>query len=114
MTISIKRLETFLELIPYLKVGKKAGNSTRGQRLFPASTKDKDMNFRLDKGAKISEKEHELIIQANKNAKDPGVRKAAQRNSHDIIAKCVINPKKVDIQKAKSDLLKSFKARMGW
>lgn len=72
------------------------------------------MNFRVDKGAKISEDEHELIIQANKNANDPEVKKAAQRNSHDILAKCVINPKKVDIRKAKSDLEKSFKARMGW
>jgi hypothetical protein len=71
------------------------------------------MNFRVDKGAKISEDEHELIIQANKNATDPEVKKAAQRNSHDILAKCVIDPKKVVIQKAKSDLEKSFKARMG-
>jgi hypothetical protein len=38
------------------------------------------------------------------------VKKSAQKDSHRILAKCVIDPKKVDAEQAKLDLEQSFKA----
>jgi hypothetical protein len=75
------------------------------------SLPDEKYGFRVDKGPQIDKDEIEVIIQANKGAQNPGVKKAAQKNSHDVVAKYVINIKKIDILKANSDLEASFKAR---
>ncbi|KAJ5471887.1 hypothetical protein N7539_008830 [Penicillium diatomitis] len=70
---------------------------------------DKKKNFRLDKGATISDKQQEIILQANKDAENAEVKKEAQKNSHRILVKCVIDPNNVDAEKAKMDLEASFK-----
>ncbi|OJJ65713.1 hypothetical protein ASPBRDRAFT_49525 [Aspergillus brasiliensis CBS 101740] len=110
MTVSIKTVRNFIEGIPWAKLYKKAENATKGQRLYPSQSKDKKLNFRVDKGATINETQHEIILQANKDADDAEVKKAAQKDSHRILAKCTIDPKKEDSQKAKSDLEDSFRA----
>ena len=65
-------------------------------------------NFWLDKGATISNNQQEIILQANKDAEDTEVKKSAQQNSHRILAKCVINPDKVNTEQAQKDLEESF------
>jgi len=46
-----------------------------------------------------NDNEHEIIMQANKNADDAEVKKSAQNDSHKILAKCVIDVKNEDPQK---------------
>jgi HJR/Mrr/RecB family endonuclease len=70
----------------------------------------KRKKFRIDKGATISDSQQELILQANKDAENVQVKKSDQKDSHRILAKCVIDPNKVDAEKAKVDLEESFKA----
>ncbi|RMZ82266.1 hypothetical protein DV738_g1898, partial [Chaetothyriales sp. CBS 135597] len=100
MPISIKQFRRFVDGIPWARVYKKAETATKGQRIYPSKSNDKKANFRIDKGAKISENEHELVLQANKDAENAEVKKSAQKDSHKILAKCVIDPQNVDEQKA--------------
>jgi hypothetical protein len=109
MPISIKTVRAFTDGIPWAKIFKKAENTTRGQRLYPSQSHDKKKNFRLDKGATISDNQQEIILQANKDAENAEVKKEAQKDSHRILAKCVIDPNNVDAEKAKMDLEASFK-----
>lgn len=88
-----KTFRQYVGIISWAKVFKKAESTERGQRLWPTGSQDKKLNFRIDKGAKISDTQHEIIIQANKGADDPEVKKSAQKDSHRILAKCTINPK---------------------
>ncbi|OJJ84755.1 uncharacterized protein ASPGLDRAFT_57702 [Aspergillus glaucus CBS 516.65] len=104
-----KTFRQYVGIIPWAKVFKKAESTERGQRLWPTGSQDKKLNFRIDKGAKISDTQHEIIIQANKGADDPEVKKSAQKDSHRILAKCTINLKKGDGEQAKSDLEASFR-----
>ncbi|PYH90163.1 hypothetical protein BO71DRAFT_434119 [Aspergillus ellipticus CBS 707.79] len=84
----LKSVRKFIDDIPWTKLHKKAENATK------ASSQD----------------QHEIILQANKDADDSEVKKAAQKDSHRILAKCVIDPNQVDGEKAKSALEESFKA----
>ena len=95
--------------IPWAKIFKKAENTTKGQRLYPSQSHDKKKNFRLDKGATISDNQQEIILQANKDAENAEVKKEAQKDSHRILAKCIIDPNNVDAEKAKMGLEASFK-----
>jgi len=91
--IPTKTTKVFLDVVPWENVIKKAMNASRGQRLFPSSSsiKDKNLNYRIDKGSMVDGKP-ELILQANKNAKDRNVREAAQKDSHAIVGKVVADP----------------------
>lgn len=51
---------------------------------------------------------HELILQANRNAVDSGVKAAAAKGSHKIWAKIVVDHEKVDEDKAEADLIESL------
>ena len=108
MTISIKILRKFCDNAPWSKIYKKAETASKGQRLYPSRSQDTKLNFRIDKGAKISENEHEIVIQANKDADDGEVKKSAQQDSHRILAKCVIDPASADVEAAKKVLEASF------
>jgi hypothetical protein len=107
---SAKIVKEFAKGIPWSKVIKKAANTDRGRRVFPSQTpkNDSKYNLRLDKGS-IADGKHELILQANKNASDPGVKAAAAENSHKIWAKIVVDPENPDEDKAEVDLIESFK-----
>ena len=88
--ISKKALEKFITAVPWDRVVKKAEHAEQGTRLWPTNkSKDADLNFRIDKGANLGDKKSELILQANKDAKDKSVKKAAQKDSHQIIAKAI-------------------------
>lgn len=88
--ISKKVLEKFVAVVPWDKVVKKAEHAEKGTRLWPTSQgKDSDLNFRIDKGSDLGDRKSEVILQANKNAKDSSVKKAAQKDSHQIIAKAI-------------------------
>lgn len=110
MPISIKTVRQFVDGIGWARLYKKAETATKGQRLYPSQSKDKKLNFRIDKGAKINENQHEIVLQANKDAENAEVKKAAQTDSHRILAKCVIDPENEDGRKAKLALEESFKA----
>ena len=86
-TISKKIFKKFLDAVPWEKVFKKAETATRGNRLWPTNTADdKNKNMRIDAGSKVGDK-FEVIVQPNKGAEDPSGKKAAQANSHQILAK---------------------------
>lgn len=51
---------------------------------------------------------HELILQANKNAENAGVKAAAAADSHKLWAKILVDPENADEKKAEEDLIKSF------
>jgi hypothetical protein len=88
--ISNKALEKFLKAVPWDKVVKKAEHAEQGTRLWPTNmSKDADLNFRLDKGSNIGNGKAEVVLQANNNATDKSVKKAAQKDSHQIIAKAI-------------------------
>ena len=92
-SVSIKTLEKFLEIAPWRKIVKKAENAEKGTRIWPTDrNKDDKLNFRVDKGALVGEK-YQLILRANKNAEDKSVRKAAQEDSHQILATGFVDPK---------------------
>lgn len=110
MPISIKTVRKFLDGIPWTKIYKKAENTTKGQRLYPSQSHDQKLNFRIDRGATVDETQQELILQANKDAENAEVKKAAQKDSHRILAKCVIDPKNVDAAQAKLDMMDSFRS----
>jgi len=108
--ISIKAVKEFIKGVPWTKVIKKAANADRGTRVFPSQSgnNDEKHNFRFDAGSKVGDK-YELILQANKNASDAGVKAEAAKDSHKIWGKIVVDPKDPDIEKATEDLLASFK-----
>jgi hypothetical protein len=113
MTSPSKKLQTFLNEVRWNKVVQKAPNTARGQRLFPSRTpkNDTNYNFRIDKGSDIDGKP-ELVIQANKNAADKKVKEAAQKDSHAILAKGIIDPKlDTDGSQIKAELENDFKER---
>jgi hypothetical protein len=115
MTISKTVLERFLNKIPVGKVIEKAVNASRGQRLWPSQTSRNDQanNFRADRGSELSNGKYEVIIQANKNAEDKGVRESADKDSHKIISKVVIDPKNdPEGESFKDDALADFKKRL--
>ncbi|KAF4228719.1 hypothetical protein CNMCM6805_001902 [Aspergillus fumigatiaffinis] len=108
---SAKVVKEFAKGIPWSKVIKKAANTDRGRRVFPSQTprNDSKYNLRLDKGSVVDGK-HELILQANKNAADPGVKAAAAEDSHKIWAKILVDPESPNDAKAEEDLIASFKS----
>ncbi|ELR06646.1 hypothetical protein VC83_05297 [Pseudogymnoascus destructans] len=64
--------------------------STRN-RLWPSNyADDKKKNMRLDAGSQVGDK-YEVIVQPNKGADNVSVKKAAEANSHQILAKVVVN-----------------------
>lgn len=86
----------------------------RGDRLWPSrnSKNDSTLNFRLDKGSINSETGNfEIILQANKNAEDLEVKKAAQKDSDAILGKVLVDPKKPNAEEARNALITSFKER---
>jgi len=103
-------VKEFEKGIPWGKVIKKVANADRGMRVFPSKTPKNDQkhNFRFDKGSKVGDK-HELILQANVNAKDPGVKAEAAKDSHKIWGKILVDPENFDAKKAREDLIASFK-----
>ena len=78
--ISKKALEKFLTAVPWDKVVKKAENAEQGTRLWPTNkSKDADANFRIDKGLNLSDGTSEMILQVNRDAKDPSVKREGLR-----------------------------------
>lgn len=66
-------------------------------------------NFRADKGATLPDGRQEIIIQASKNAENRGVRESAQKDSHRIVAKVVVDPGQApDSDKLIDNALQSF------
>ncbi|TKA69576.1 hypothetical protein B0A49_08684 [Cryomyces minteri] len=109
--ISFKTAKKFLDKVQWDKVVQKASNTPQGQRVFPSRTPKNDAgyNFRIDKGADVDGKS-ELILQANKNAEDKKVKEAAQKNSHAILGKALVDPENdKDGQGAKKQLEASFR-----
>ncbi|KAF2476200.1 uncharacterized protein BDR25DRAFT_277192 [Lindgomyces ingoldianus] len=85
-----------------------------GTASFPSRTPKHDAtyNYRADRGADIGDGKFEIIIQANKNADNKAVRDAANKDSHAIHAKAVVDPAN-DPQgsKADEDLVADWEAR---
>ena len=111
--ISAKTLSSFLDKVPWAKIAKKASDTSQGQRLFPSRTpkNDSNYNFRIDKGTNKGGKS-ELIIQANKNAKDKKVKEAAQKNSHAVLATSLLDTEEdQDGKDARKQLEADFKKR---
>lgn len=109
--ISKSIFKKFLEAMPFAKVIQKTTSTPKGQRLWPSQTSKNDTknNFRADKGAVLPDGRQEIIIQANKNAEDRSVRESAQRDSHRIVAKVVVDPEQdPDGDKLVDDALESF------
>ncbi|RDH26501.1 hypothetical protein BDQ94DRAFT_164438 [Aspergillus welwitschiae] len=102
---SAKVVKEFAQGIPWSKVIKKAANVDRGQRVFPSRTPKNDAksNLRFDKGSVVDGK-HELILQANKNAENAGVKAATAEDSYKIWAKILIDPENLDENQAAEDL----------
>jgi hypothetical protein len=92
--ISKSAFKKFLTQIPLDTVIQKAVNAERGQRLWPSQTSKNDAkyNFRADRGSELADGRVEVIIQANKNAENKGVRESAQKDSHRIVAKVAVDP----------------------
>ncbi|PGH03427.1 hypothetical protein AJ80_08675 [Polytolypa hystricis UAMH7299] len=107
---SIKVVREFAAGVPWSRVIQKAKNAERGTRLFPSQSarNDKKHNLRFDKGSVVGGK-LELILQANKDADNAGVKAAAAADSHKIWAKVLVDPENFDEGKTESDLLESFK-----
>lgn len=109
--ISKKIFKKFIETLPFSKVVQKTTGTPQGWRLWPSQTSrnDKQNNFRADKGATLPDGRQEIIIQANKNAENKGVRESAQKDSHRIVAKVVVDPEQAsDRNKFMDDALESF------
>ncbi|KAL9118623.1 MAG: hypothetical protein Q9187_004830 [Circinaria calcarea] len=115
MPVPKKAFVEFLGKAKWDKVIPKAGGGKKkGDRLFPSRTpkNDENANLRADKGSEIADTgEVEIVIQANLNAKDPAVRKAAEKDSHDVVAKATVDPKNPDPEKLKKDLEEDFTKR---
>ncbi|KAF4617963.1 hypothetical protein G7Y89_g15020 [Cudoniella acicularis] len=82
-SISKKFFQKFLDSVPWSKVFKKADTTIKG------TASDKN-NTRLDAGSRVGDK-YELIVQPNKGADDSSFKKAAQADSHQILAKGTVN-----------------------
>ncbi|KAK5107277.1 hypothetical protein LTR62_001406 [Meristemomyces frigidus] len=97
--ISLKTLHKFLEKVPWTSVLQKAENTPKGNRVFPSRSpkNDSSNNFRRDRGSDVDGKP-ELVLQANRNAEDKKLKQAAQKDSHAILAKCVIDPSGIDVR----------------
>ncbi|RYP57609.1 hypothetical protein DL769_009387 [Monosporascus sp. CRB-8-3] len=111
--ISTKKLLSFLKSVPFNKVVKKAQTASVGHRLYPSRTPAQDAhnNFRIDRGHEVSGK-FELILQANKNAEDTNVRKAAEKDSHAILAKGLADPANdPEGEAVEKDLVADFERR---
>lgn len=111
--ISAKTVQRFIDKVSWERVAQKAANTPKGQRLFPSRTpkNDSSLNFRLDKGADVDGK-YELVLQANKNAEDKKVREAAEKDSHAILAKALVDPKNDKSgETASKELAADFKRR---
>lgn len=109
--ISKSAFKKFLAQIPLATVIQKAVNSGRGQRVWPSQTSKNDAkyNFRADRGSELGDGRVELIIQANKNAENKGVRESAQKDSHRIVAKVAVDPvKDPSGSSVEDDALNSF------
>lgn len=109
VVISKTPFKKFLKDFPTGKVLKKMESTERGQRLWPSQNAKNDTkhNFRCDKGSVLPDGRHELIFQANKNAEDTNVRKAAMADSHAIIAKVAVKPEEAE-ETVKAMALESF------
>ena len=107
--ISVKTLHKFLDKVPWAKVLQKARDTPKGNRVFPSqsSKNDASNNFRLDRGSDV-DGNPELVLQANKNAEDKNVKEAAQKDSHAILAKGVVDPSGSNV---KDQILADFKER---
>jgi len=70
----------------------KSKNVHKGGRVYPSqsSKNDSSLNFRLDRGSDVDGKP-ELVLQANKNADDTRVKQSAQKDSHAILAKGMVD-----------------------
>ena len=81
--------------MPLTSVISKTAATPRGHRLWPPpnARDDQKYNFRADKGSELKDGKQEIIIQANKNAENKGVRESAQKNSHKIVSKFPVDPK---------------------
>ncbi|GAP91260.1 putative phosphotransferase enzyme family protein [Rosellinia necatrix] len=111
--ISVKTVKAFLKAVPFSRIVQKAQTATVGSRLFPSRTpkNDANHNFRIDRGAEVNGKV-EMILQANKNASNPKVKEAAQKNSHAILAKGYADPTNdPDGDAAEEALAADFEAR---
>ncbi|PYH52394.1 uncharacterized protein BO96DRAFT_303138, partial [Aspergillus niger CBS 101883] len=64
---------------------------------------DAKSNLRSDKGSVVDGK-LELILRANKNAADAGMKAAAAEDSYKIWAKILIDPENLDENQAAEDL----------
>lgn len=91
MPISNKVVQKFLDKVPWSEITRKAENAPRGSRLYPTRTpvKDKAYNLRIDAGSNTPAGK-EIVMQANINAEDKGVREAAQKNSYATLAKAEV------------------------
>ncbi|KAK0105419.1 hypothetical protein ONS95_004209 [Cadophora gregata] len=101
-SISKSTVKKFLDGVGWSGIFKKVENTTRGTRLYPTNkAKDQAENMRFDAGSQVGDK-FEIILQPNKNAANAAVKKAAQVDSHQILAKALVNKNstKEEVQKA--------------
>ncbi|PVH75330.1 hypothetical protein DL98DRAFT_536612 [Cadophora sp. DSE1049] len=109
-SISKTVVKKFFDGVGWTSLFKKVENTTRGNRLHPTNkAKDKAENLRFDASSKVGDK-YEIILQANKNAANAAVKKAAQADSHQILAKALVD-KDSDEKEVAKDLLADFARR---
>lgn len=77
--------------------------NTTATRLPQPDSNDAKSNLRSDKGSVVDGK-LELILRANKNAADAGMKAAAAEDSYKIWAKILIDPENLDENQAAEDL----------
>ena len=94
MPISKSVFKKFLQLVPLEKVIAKSKSADQGHRLWPSRTSKNDQkyNFRVDQGATLADGKQQMIIQANKNAENAGVKESAQKDSHRVVAMVTVDP----------------------
>ncbi|PYH95921.1 hypothetical protein BO71DRAFT_472946, partial [Aspergillus ellipticus CBS 707.79] len=75
------------------------------QRVFSSRTPKNDAKSNLLSGkGSVIDRKHELILQANKNTVNAGLKAAAAEDSHKIWAKILVNPGNPDENQAAEDL----------
>lgn len=112
--ISIGPFQKFVkEVVCWPTAIKKGEHTSPGNRIEPTNkSKDALNNFRIDTGRSLEEGKYEMILQANKNAEYASVKKAAQADSPQIVAKAIADPKDDPHgEKAKEELEKDFHRR---
>jgi hypothetical protein len=111
--ISGKDLQKFLARVPWDKVAKKAEHAPEGTRVWPTNkSKDAENNFRLDAGRKLGDRKAEVVLQANLNAAAQSVKKAAQQDSHQIIAKAITDAQNdANGESAREQIEEDFESR---